>query len=156
MKKLIALALATCTAVVLGMATPRGGDHEAVERACFDYIDAFYEVKPEYIERSVHESLRKVGFSMWGDMTDYSEPHEMTFAQARDLAASWNTEGTKTDDDSPREVVLYEVLDKTAVAKVTATWGVDYMHLAKFDDTWKIINVIWQSHPPRAEASYAR
>jgi hypothetical protein len=34
------------------------------------------------------------------------------------------------------------------VAKITAQWGIDYMQLAKFDGQWKILNIVWQSHPP--------
>jgi hypothetical protein len=44
---------------------------------------------------------------------------------------------------------VLDVLDHTASAKVTASWGIDYMQLAKFDGAWKIINVVWQTHPPR-------
>jgi hypothetical protein len=39
------------------------------------------------------------------------------------------------------------VLDQTATAKITAQWGIDYMQLAKFDGAWKIINIVWQTHP---------
>ena len=41
-----------------------------------------------------------------------------------------------------------DVLDKTAVAKLTAFWGIDYFQLEKNDGIWQIRHVIWQSHPP--------
>ena len=44
---------------------------------------------------------------------------------------------------------MLDVLDQTAVAKVTANWGIDYMLLAKFDGRWKIVEILWQSHPPK-------
>jgi hypothetical protein len=44
---------------------------------------------------------------------------------------------------------VLDVLDQTAVAKVTAQWGIDYMHLAKYDGRWKIINIVWQAHPAK-------
>jgi hypothetical protein len=44
-------------------------------------------------------------------------------------------------------VQVFEVLDRTANAKVTAQWGIDYMQLAKFTDGWKIVNIVWQTHP---------
>ena len=40
-------------------------------------------------------------------------------------------------------------LDQTAVAKVTASWGVDYMLLGKHDGQWKIQQILWQSPPPK-------
>ena len=42
---------------------------------------------------------------------------------------------------------MYDVLNQTAAAKLTAMWGVDYMHLAKYDGKWKIVNILWQETP---------
>jgi hypothetical protein len=49
---------------------------------------------------------------------------------------------------APKEVVIYEVLDQIASAKVTAFWGVDYLLMAKHDGKWMISHVLWQT-PPR-------
>jgi hypothetical protein len=50
-------------------------------------------------------------------------------------------------DDAKHSVEIFEVLDQTASAKLTAFWGIDYMHLAKYDGEWKIVQVLWQSAP---------
>ena len=63
--------------------------------------------------------------------------------------AHWNADG-KQGDDLEYEIELFEVADQTAAAKLSAKWGIDYMHLAKFDGEWKIMHVMWQSHPPQA------
>jgi len=52
-----------------------------------------------------------------------------------------------TDEESPRKIEIYEVHDKTASAKLTAMWGINFMHLYKADGKWKIINIMWQSAP---------
>lgn len=44
---------------------------------------------------------------------------------------------------------MFDVLDQTASAKLTAMWGVDYFHLAKYDGQWKIVNILWQEPPPK-------
>jgi len=36
---------------------------------------------------------------------------------------------------------------KTATAKLTAFWGIDYFQLEKIEDKWMIRHIIWQSHP---------
>lgn len=46
-----------------------------------------------------------------------------------------------------KEITVLDVLDKTAAAKLVAKWGIDYFQLAKQDGTWKIVHVLWQSHP---------
>lgn len=43
----------------------------------------------------------------------------------------------------------FEVQDQTAAAKLTASWGTDYLPLGKQDGRWMITHVTWQSHPPR-------
>jgi hypothetical protein len=71
----------------------------------------------------------------------------MTYEQLVKLAASWNKDGKR--DTSIKEVAVLDVLDQTAVAKVTASWGIDHMLLGKYDGRWKIVQILWQSHPPR-------
>ncbi len=68
----------------------------------------------------------------------------MTFEQLVEVAKNWNRAG-KLRKDAPKEVTIYDVLDQTATVKLVAEWGIDFMHLAKFDGKWKIINVLWQS-----------
>lgn len=47
--------------------------------------------------------------------------------------------------DAPKKVEILDLLNQTASAKLTASWGVDYFHLAKYEGKWKIVHVLWQS-----------
>ena len=38
-----------------------------------------------------------------------------------------------------------------AAGKITAFWGIDYVHLVKEEGVWRIRHVIWQSEPALAE-----
>jgi len=49
---------------------------------------------------------------------------------------------------APKEVIVFEVLDQTASAKVVAWWGIDYLLMAKAEGRWQITHVLWQSPPP--------
>ncbi|MBL8227214.1 MAG: nuclear transport factor 2 family protein [Bryobacterales bacterium] len=122
-------------------------DRSAVHSAAKDYIDALYEVRPDLIERSVHPNLSKRGFYR-NEQGVYQEG-VMTYQQLVNLAGRWNKDGKRDLSKSPREVVVTEVLDQTATAKVIADWGIDYMQLGKFNGQWKIVNILWQSHPPK-------
>lgn len=122
-------------------------EREAVAAAVNDYVEALYSVEPERIERSVHPDLRKFGFSRGAADGSY-RGRPMTYQQLHDLAAKWNVDNRRQiDAATPRRVEVLDVLDQTATAKLTAAWGVDYMHLAKIDGRWQIMNVLWQSHP---------
>jgi putative lumazine-binding protein len=121
-------------------------DRAAVERAALDYVEGVYEVKPDRIQRSVHPSLVKRGFYKKDASAPYTES-PMTFDQLVALAGNWNKEGKR--DTSIKKVEVLDVLDQTAAAKVTAVWGVDYLLLARYDGTWKITQILWQSPPPK-------
>jgi hypothetical protein len=126
-------------------------DREAVRAAVLDYVEALYKVQPERIERSVHPDLAKRGYYRKRGETAFSND-PMTYKQLHDLAGTWNKEGKRPVDKAPKDIVVFDVLNQTASAKLTALWGVDYMHLAKYDGRWKIVNILWQE-PPSNTAS---
>jgi hypothetical protein len=125
--------------------TDQAAERAAVLQAATDYVEGIYMVDPSRIERSVHPDLAKRGFWREPAKTMYEPQSVMTFTQLMSLASSWNKAGTR--DLTIKKVEVLDVLDQTAVAKVTAQWGIDYMHLAKYDGRWKIINIVWQAHP---------
>jgi Putative lumazine-binding len=124
----------------------RLADREAVETAILDYVEAIYQVEPERIAKSVSPDLAKVGYWYNDGSTDYDESR-MSYQDLYDLAGSWNKSG-RVPHDSRKDIEIFDVLDQTATAKLTARWGIDFMHLAKIDGTWMIMNIVWQRHPP--------
>jgi hypothetical protein len=134
------LALALICTPAWGGAT---ADEKAVRAAILDYVEGVYEVAPERVKRSVHPQLAKRGYykddGAWVEVP-------MTFAQLVELAATYNKDG-HIPADAPKEIEIFEVMNKTASAKLIASWGMDYFHLAKVDGKWQIMNVIWQSLP---------
>lgn len=141
-----ALAIALLVGGPARISAQTTGDKDAVRQAALDYVEGIYNVQPERVERSVHPNLVKRGFYKKDAATPYAEM-PMTYEQLVKLAASWNKDGKR--DLSIKEVVVLDVLDQTAVAKVRASWGIDYMMLGKFDGKWKITQILWQSHPPK-------
>ena len=122
-------------------------EKEAVRQAVLDYVEGVYEVAPERIERSVHPELVKRGFYIKKGESAYTFA-PMTFAELVNLAKTYNKSG-RVPKDAPKEIVIFDVLDQTAAAKLTAVWGVDYFQLAKYDGKWKIVNILWQTPPPK-------
>jgi hypothetical protein len=123
----------------------QSAEKAAVHQAALDYVEGIYLVDPSRIERSVHPDLAKRGFWREPAKATYEPQSTMTYTQLMALAASWNKAGTR--DTSIKKIEVFDVLDQTATAKVTASWGIDHMHLAKYDGRWKIINIVWQAHP---------
>ena len=119
-------------------------DRKGVEEAVLDYVEGVYLVQPERIERSVHKDLRKVGYGRRDSSAEY-RVLPMTYQELYDLAGSWNANGHLDPETAPKEIVILDVLDQTASAKLTAAWGVDYFQLGKYDGKWMIVNVVWQT-----------
>ena len=148
MTRWVFLGLAFLLFAVPVAAQEANADREAVRQAVLDYVEGVYNVQPERIERSVSPNLAKLGFYRPPTETAYRPGRSMAFQQLVEIAKTYNKEG-KLRKDAPKDIEIYDVLDQTATVKLTAEWGIDYMHLAKMDGKWMIINVLWQSHPPK-------
>lgn len=120
-------------------------DHDLVQAAVEDYVLALYNVEPERIARSVDTTLHKIGYYDYEGKSYNHVP--MTYQQLYDLSAKWNKKGNNANSESPKKIEIYEVNTKTASAKLTAQWGIDFMHLSKVNGQWKIMNIMWQSDP---------
>lgn len=142
----VMLALTLGTSSVMSR-TQAAQDREAVRQAGLDYVEGVYNVQPERIERSVHPSLVKRGFYKKGATAPYVEM-PMTYDQLVNLARTWNKDGKR--DTSIKKVEVLDLLDQTAVVKITASWGIDHMLLGKYDGKWKINLIQWQSPPPKS------
>jgi hypothetical protein len=145
---LTGLAAAAAPIVSGQTTTPAIADEQAlIRQAVLDYVEGVYEVDPTRIERSVHPELAKRGFYVKRGETSYT-PAPMTFTELVELSKRYYAK-TKPPRNAPKEIVILDQLDQTASAKLTAAWGVDYMHLAKYDGKWMIVNVLWQSLPKK-------
>lgn len=120
-------------------------DEQLIRAAIEDYVLGLYDVEPERIANSVDTSLHKIGYYDYNGESYHHVP--MTYQQLYDLSSKWNEDGSQVNDDSPKSIEIYEIHDKTASAKLTAKWGIDFMHLSKVDGKWKIMNIMWQSPP---------
>lgn len=136
------LALSALAAPATAQARP---DTEGVRRAVLDYVEGFYEGDTTKFLRSVRPEVDKFGFwrTKEGTYQGGGFPWKRFFDFARDVREGRTT----TPPNAPKDVVIYEVLDQTAVAKVTAYWGSDYFLLARYDGRWMIRQIMWQVPP---------
>jgi len=122
-------------------------DHKSVKAAILDYVEGLYLADSTRIEKSVDSTLRKIGYWYNKKEKAWTDGSNMTYNQLVSLAARWNKDGSRVNEGTPKKIEIYDVNTRTASAKLTAAWGVDYFHLSKVNDQWKIMNVIWQSTP---------
>jgi hypothetical protein len=129
------------------LVSPPASDSAAVRAAVLDYVDAIYRADTARIVRSVRPELAKRGYFIPRGQTAYAnEP--MSYAELLTTARTWNAQGRINPDSARKEITILDLLDQTASAKLVAIWGVDYLHLARYDGRWMIVNILWQT-PPR-------
>ncbi|MBC7897989.1 MAG: nuclear transport factor 2 family protein [Cytophagaceae bacterium] len=124
-------------------------DREAVRRAALDYIEGFYEGDSTKLMRSVRTDVFKYGYFVPRDSSRYSG-EQMTWPEFLTFARNVKKSGRVRPATDPKDVQIYEVLDQTASARITAYWGIDYLLLAKVDGKWMITHVLWQTPPRKA------
>lgn len=151
---LFMIRLSLLAACVLALLLPRtalqaqtAADSAAVRSAAMDYLDGFYLGDTTRFLRSIHPEVAKTGFAFRAEKG--YEQSSMAWAAFHRFAEGVRAGRIRTPENAPKEVRLLDVADQIAVARVTAWWGIDYLHLAKFDGRWQIVHVLWQSPPRR-------
>ena len=137
---------------MLSLATIAGAqaadDREQVRRAVLDYVEGFYEGDSTKHIRSIRPEVFKYGFWIPRDSTKYSG-EQMKWAEFHAYTKRVRDNKRFAAATAPKDITIFEVLDQTASAKLTAFWGVDYLLLAKYDGKWMISHVLWQTPPKK-------
>ncbi|MGD2153705.1 MAG: nuclear transport factor 2 family protein [Gemmatimonadales bacterium] len=120
-------------------------DSAAITRTALDYIEGWYEGNAERMERALHPELAKRMVST-DPASGSSTLNHMTAQQL--VAATGAGYGTRTPEaERRRDLTILDIYENVASVKVVARDWIDYLHLAKFDNSWVIINVLWELTP---------
>lgn len=125
-------------------AASAAADSAAIRRAALDYIEGWYTGDGERMQRALHPDLAKRFVS-----TD-DEGRNWLYSTTADALTRSTKAGRGTDIPAERQWRTVEILDidgDLASVKLHSTKLVDYMHLARWDGEWKIVNVLWDTRP---------
>lgn len=115
----------------------------AITQAALDYAEGYYEGSGERMERAVHPLLYKRGLMK---VNDQGEPF-LVFMNSEVLIEAARSGRGKVDPDKRNiSVAVLDLNENTASAKVFTVQFNDFLHLAKVNGQWKIVNVLWR--PP--------
>jgi len=70
-----------------------------------------------------------------------------------DVARARHARGRGKDTpvaEQRKDVTIFDIYQNAASAKIYASGWVDYLHLAKWNGRWVIVNVLWELHPRRS------
>jgi hypothetical protein len=127
-------------------AKAQGVDEEAAIRAAaLDYIEGWYTGDAARMERAVHPELAKrmVFTDPQSGASMLDQIGAMSLVQ--DTRAAY---GARTPEEIRHtDVTVLDVYENAASVRIDASRWVDYLHLAKWNGEWKIVNVLWELHP---------
>ena len=116
-------------------------DSAAIKQAALDYIEGWYEGNAERMEKALHPDLakrivrtNKEGVSNLGQMS------AMTLVQGTKRGGGKTT----PKENQLKDVTILDVYENAASVKVIASDWIDYLHMAKFNGRWVIVNVLWE------------
>lgn len=135
----IAIAAAVMLAA-LPLQAQTAADSAAIRATALDYIEGWYAGDAARMERALHPQLAKrivrqnEGAFMLGDMT------------AEQLVGYTRAGGGKRTPpaEQQKDVTILDIFRNAAVVKIVARDWVDYLQIAKWEDDWKIVNVLWE------------
>lgn len=148
MRRSLLAMLLVAAPVVAARAQTANADREGVRRAVLDYVEGFYEGDSTKHVRSIRPEVFKYGFFIPRDSSKY-QGQQMTWSGFHNYTRNVRTNNRPAPANAPKDIVIYDVLDQTASAKLTAYWGIDYLLLAKYDGKWMVTHVLWQTPPKK-------
>ena len=121
-------------------------DKAAITATALDYIEGWYEGNAERMERALHPDLAK-------RIVRTNDKGQSMLSQ---MSAMGLVQGVKRGGgkDTPKErqqkdVTILDVYENAASVKVVASDWIDYLHIAKFNGRWVIVNVLWELKPAK-------
>ena len=122
------------------------GDSAAIRATALDYIDGWYAADGARMERALHPELAKrnvyndsMGRSRLIQMSAMTLVQSTQHGGGRDIPAAQRSDSAK----------ILDIFGNAASVRVRAATWVDYMHMAKYNGQWRILNVLWENDPPK-------
>ena len=121
-------------------------DRAGITQAALDYVEGWYEGNPERMERALHPDLAKrIIRNNEQGQSRLDHMSAMTLVQYVKGGG-----GKKTPKErQQKDITILDVFGNTATVKLVAADWVDYLHIAKFNGKWVIVNVLWEMKPKK-------
>ena len=122
-------------------------DSAAIRQAALDYIEGWYGGDAPRMERALHPELAKRivrADSIGGDWISSMGASQL-------IAGSHAGYGREVPAAERRNAVtILDIFGNAASAKIDAGPWIDYLHLARVNGRWVIVNVLWEMVPREA------
>lgn len=140
----LVLVAAAVLLIPSSLSAQTAADSAAIRQAALDYIEGWYEGNAERMERAVHPDLAKRIVN-----TNQSGRSVLGHQSAMTLVQNTGRGGGKETPVAERRtgVRILDIFGNTASVRVDADRWIDYLHIARWNGRWVIINVLWENRP---------
>ncbi len=147
--KIIAMLLvvfAGTIATAQAQTTVSDADKAAITQTALDYLEGWYAADGERMERALHPELAKriVRTNAEGQ-SRLDQMGAMTLVHYTRRGGGKNT----PKDKQQKDITILDVFGNAATVKAVATDWIDYLHIAKSNGRWVIVNVLWEMKPKK-------
>ena len=137
-------------ALILGLSVSQqasaqvAADSAAIRAAALDYIEGWYEGNAERMERALHPELAKrIVNTNPNGRNSLGQQSAMTLVNGTKAGGGKNT----PVEQRRKDVRILDIFGNTASVRIDASSWVDYLHVAKWNGRWVIVNVLWEMRP---------
>ena len=145
----LALFLVAATQAASAQSRASAADSAAIKATALDYIEGWYEGNGERMERALHPELAK---RIVFQPTQPGARSRLDSQSAMTLVRNTRAGGGKRTppERQQKDVTILDIYENAASVKVVAGTWIDYLHVARSDGRWQIINVLWELKPQPA------
>ncbi len=122
-------------------------DREAIKRTALNYAEGWYKGNADKMESALHPDLAK----------RIARTNDKGQTRLDQMTAMSLVQGTRTGygkqtakDEQQKDVAVLDITGAAATVKLEMRDWVDYMHIAKSNGKWLIVNVLWEMKPQKA------
>ena len=120
-------------------------DSAAIRETALDYIEGWYEGNAVRMERALHPELAKriVRTDPKSGRSGLASQSALTLINGTKAGG-----GTRTPEARRlKDVRILDIFENAASVRVEASDWIDYLHIAKWNGRWVIVNVLWELKP---------
>ena len=116
-------------------------DSAAIRATALDYVEGWYTGDAARMERSLHPELAK-------RIVQSDQQGRSRLGQQSALTLVLGTRGGGGKDTPAaqqiKDVRILDIFYNSASVRADMSGWIDYMHMAKWNGQWKIVNVLWE------------
>jgi putative lumazine-binding protein len=120
-------------------------DSAAIRATALDYVEGWYTGDAGRMERALHPELAKriVSTNPQNGRSNLGQQSAMTLVMGTRNGGGKNT----PPEQQQKDVKILDIYQNSASVRATMSGWIDYMHMAKWNGRWVIVNVLWELKP---------